>query len=107
MNVSEVKGMATYMGEFKFTKSVKEISNAIFIEGCIKDKTTASGIATLILKAVYGDGFDNGLPLLVQFSHKKQCWFIRTQLPDGMVGGSKYIVIKKSTAEVLGIWATK
>jgi hypothetical protein len=101
------KGEDSFMDEFNITKTVKEISDTIFKDGCVKDEITASEIAISILKTVYGDDFDNGLPLLIQFDTKKQCWLIKTQLPDGMDGGSKYIIIKKSNAEILGIWATK
>lgn len=96
-----------FMDEFNITKTAKEVSDNIFKEGCIKDELTASEMATSILRAVYGDDFDNGLPLLINYDEKEQCWLIKTQLPDGMDGGSKYIIIKKSNAEILGVWATK
>ena len=101
------RGEDLFMEEFNLTKTVKEISDTIFNDGCVKDETTASEMATSVLKAVYGDDFDNGLPLLIQFDSKNLCWLIKTQLPEGMDGGSKYIVIKQSNAEILGIWATK
>lgn len=97
----------TTNNEFNITYAEKSISQHIFDEGCVRDETDAAEIATVIFRSVYGDDFDNGLPLIVDFDDKKQTWLIKTQLPEGMLGGSHYLIIKKSNAEVVAIWATK
>lgn len=88
-------------------EEIRSITENIFAEGCVPDEGSAAEIAAVILKSVYGENFDNGLPLVVNFDDVKQEWLIRTQLPKDMCGGSKYIIIKKSNAEVVAIWATK
>ena len=95
------------MDEFKMTESQKEVSGRIFGLGCINDENSATEIASIILKSVYGKNFDNGLPLTVSFDDKSQEWHIKTQAPEDYESGAKYIIIKKSNAEIIGIWATK
>lgn len=92
---------------FSIDDTVKDITNRIFEDGCIRDEDSAKEIAALILKGVYGEDFDNGLPLSVSYDDDIQAWEINTQLPDGYLGGAKHIVLKKSNAEVIAIWATK
>ena len=96
--------------EFELTLTYKEITEHILSEGCVRDKTTAISIASAIFKTVYGDDFnDYNLPLIAIEETIEQCWYVRTQLPDdiNLEGGYKYIIIRKSNAEVIAIWATK
>jgi len=104
--VSFVKGDGN-MEEFKITEITDSITANIIENGCIRNEQSAAEIAAAILKPVYGENFDNGLPLIVNFDDVEQNWLIKTQLPQNMLGGSKYIIIKKSTAEVVAIWGTK
>jgi len=105
-NVKNIKGDNS-MNEFKITDTIKSISNNIFDDGCVRNEKDAVEIATVMFKSIYGETFDYGLPLIVNFDDKEQVWLIKTQLPENMLGGSKYIIIKKSSAEVVAIWATK
>ena len=96
--------------EFTINELTEVATNYIFEKGCVRDKETAIAIATAIFKAVYGDNFNShDLPLLVKYDRKTQCWQIRTQLPDNPLlnGGCCYMVLRKSNAEVVGIWRTK
>lgn len=104
--VSFVKGDGN-MEEFKITEITNSITANIIENGCIRDEQSAAEVAAAIFKSVYGENFDNGLPLIVNFDDVEQNWLIKTQLPKNMLGGSKYIIIKKSTAEVIAIWGTK
>jgi len=99
--------LETNSDEFEITDTVKEISSNIFNEGCIRNETAAIEIASSIFESVYGEDFDNGMPLSASYNEKMNTWLVKTQLPDGSDGGNKYIVLKKSNAEVVAIWATK
>lgn len=106
LKINFVKGDG-FMEEFKITDIRSTITNNIFENGCVRDEQCAAEIAAAIFKSVYGENFDYGLPLVLNFNDSKQEWLIRTQLPKNMDGGSKYIIIKKSNAEVVAIWAEK
>ena len=95
------------MEEFEITDVVSRITGTIFAEGCIKNENDAAEIAKVILKSAYGENFDHGLPLDVNFDDIKQEWLINNQLPDGVEGGQLYIIMKKSNAEVIAIWGTR
>lgn len=105
--INATEGEKDMVSEFKITDTQKKITKNIFETGCIKDETAAIEVASAILKSVYGEEFDNEMPLVVHFNEKEATWLVKTQLPDGFEGGSKYIIIKKSNAEVVAIWATK
>lgn len=98
----------TFRGEFQLTESAQFVTNNIMEAGCARDEKTATGIATSVLTAVYGEGFDDGFPLLAFYDSATGCWLIKTQFlsVDGSSGG-KYIIIRKSNAEIVGIWGTK
>ena len=102
--INYVKGDGN-IEEFRITEIAKSITEHIFASGSVRDEQSAAEIAATILKSVYGKDFGYGLPLIVNFDDVKQEWLIKTQLPKNMVGSVKYIIIKKSNAEVVAIWA--
>jgi hypothetical protein len=93
--------------EFEITDVANTITENIFSSGCVRNVEDAAEIAKIILRSVYGEDFDNALPLTVKFDAKKQEWLINTQLPDGVQGGQLYIIIRRSNAEVVAIWGTR
>ena len=95
------------MDEFRITGIKRSITANIIENGCIRDEQSAAEIAAAIFKSVFGENSDYDLPLIVDFDEKEQNWLIMTQLPKNMLGGSLYIIIKKSNAEVVAIWGTK
>jgi hypothetical protein len=106
-NINHIKGDGI-VEEFKVTDSINNITKNVFEEGCIRDEQSAAKIADIIFKVVCGENYNTyELPLLVYFDDIKQEWLIKTQLPDNkdIVGSSIYIIIKKSNAEVVAIWA--
>ena len=104
--ISFVKGDGN-MEDFEITEITRSITANVYENGSIRDEQSAAEMAAAIFKSVYGENFDDGLPLMVYFDDDEQNWLIKTQLPNNMLGGSKYIIIKKSTAEVVAIWGTK
>ena len=96
------------MEEFNITDDVDLITTNIIEKGCVGDEQSAAEIATAIFKSIYGKNFNEyKLPLWVFYDDTEQEWLIKTQLPKNAAGGSKYLIIKKSNAEVVAIWAEK
>ena len=95
--------------EFEITDSKLSFSEPVFEKGCVQNEQVAAEVALPILKSIYGDNCDSGLPLIVGFDEKEENWLIRTQLPKdpNIDGGNCYIVIRKRNAEVVAIWGTK
>lgn len=85
----------------------QSISENIFSNGCVRNEKEAEAIGKIILTSVYGENFDNGLPLLVMFDAEGQVWWVENQLPKDSLGGVHHIVIRKSNAEIIAIWATQ
>jgi len=104
-NIDDTKGGDTM--NFEITDMMMSITKNIFDMGCVRNEKDADAIARIIFTSVYGNDFDRGLPLLVQFDDEEQVWKIETQLPEDSLGGSVHMIIKKSNAEVVAIWGTK
>ena len=96
-----------FIGDDIDRNETDEITKYVFSMGCIQTEEAACQIAYQILKTVYGDDFDEGLPLVVGYDDEEQVWMVTTQLPEGAFGGTCNIILKKSNAEVVAIWATK
>ena len=94
------------MGEYKLTSNEKTISKYIFNEGCIRNEESAAKIAEIIFESVFGEFFDYELPLLVDFDKIDQNWLIMTRIPENHMGIRKYLIIRRSNAEIVAIWKT-
>jgi len=88
------------------TDGDKNVTENIFNTGCIRNATDAADVARILFQTIYGDNFDCGMPLIVAFDDAEQVWLIQTQVPKWTDGGGKYLIIKKSNAEIVGIWGT-
>jgi len=100
--------------EITITELIKRATDYAFEEGCVRDESTAIAIADAIFRGIYGEDYNDiphwdgttsdGLPLLAFYNEDEESWLIRTQLPDGIDGVDFYVIIRKSNAEVIGIW---
>jgi len=75
-------------------------------EGFVPDSATAVGIAEAVWLPVYGDDIDDMRPFRAAL-WQDSLWVVKGTLPDGMLGGVPYAVIRKSDASVLGVIHTK
>jgi len=104
------------MGFEYHEKSITDMATEeIFSKGCIPDEKSAAVLAKLIIKLNYGQYYFSTIPfyykikpLLIAFDETNQVWLIKTQFPgEGWLGVTVYIIIKKSNAEVVSIWADR
>lgn len=108
-STGEIADVEEYIREFEPDQGDQEISERILQNGCVQDRETAIAIASAVLRSIYGDGFDNGLPLLVHYDGERQAWLLKSQLPQAeegsyIAGGCKHIVIRRSDARVVAVW---
>jgi hypothetical protein len=89
----------------KRTAEVISIKKDGELRSLIIDENCAEKIAFIIFKSICYDGFDSGLPLMLKYDEDNEIYLIKNQVPEGLFDGGVYMIMKKSNAEIIAIWA--
>ncbi len=91
------KGFPVFIQELE---TLNPIQKKVFVDKIIKNKETAISIAESILFPIYGkNNIEQQKPYdVIEINHN---WFIKGHLPEGMKGGTFFIIINSFNGEVL------
>lgn len=76
--------------------------------GPVDDAYTAREKARMVWAEMWGkEAVTRCRPHVVSYDPENEVWLVKGTLPKGKLGGVDYILIEKSTGDVIAVWGTK